>query len=395
MRTRCWSRRRRSSRRRRCGRGAHRVGAVRAGAAAQRRFDRHRAAHPRRSAAGLLVPRYQRREAIASASPCAGRQPRHAGRWAAGLSRRRPCRPGVVRPDAQGPGRSRALVLGAGHPVPGHDAAALRRQSRCTGSIWMPPRPPSTRTCLRICSRRSSATIPASITPASRSLRCSRFPTRWERHCCRAGSVPPSAIGHSVGELAAACLAGVLSVDDAARLIAVRGRLMGSLPPGGAMIAVDLDVEQAEALIADEPGCAIAAVNGPRSVAISGAADAVARAHAAIRAAGRQSGEPDGVSCLSLAADGAHRGGIPARAVGARAGSRGVPALLYRARQRSRGPRNGRRLLGQPDLFAGAVFRRSPGRQECGVPTMSPRLVRGPRCSRWPGSADCRRRPGR
>jgi acyl transferase domain-containing protein len=81
-------------------------------------------------------------------------------------------------------------------------------------------------------------------------------------------------------------VAGVLSVDDAARLIAVRGRLMGSLPPGGAMIAVDLDVEQAEALIADEPRCAIAAVNGPRSVAISGAAEAVARAHAAIRGQG-------------------------------------------------------------------------------------------------------------
>ena len=112
--------------------------------------------------------------------------------------------------------------------------------------------------------------------------------------------------------------------------------------------------------------------------------------------AGRQSGEPDGVSCLSLAADGADRGGIPARAVGARAESRGVPALLYRARQRSRGPRNGRRLLGQPDLFAGAVFRRSPGRRGARrAPTMSPRPVRGPRCSSWPGSADCRRRPGR
>jgi len=102
----------------------------------------------------------------------------------------------------------------------------------------------------------------------------------------QSGIRPAFGVGHSVGELAAACLAGVLSVDDAARLIAVRGRLMGSLPPGGAMIAVDLDVEQAEALIADEPWCAIAAVNGPRSVAISGAADAVARAHAAIRGQG-------------------------------------------------------------------------------------------------------------
>ena len=112
--------------------------------------------------------------------------------------------------------------------------------------------------------------------------------------------------------------------------------------------------------------------------------------------AGRQSGEPDGFPRLSLAADGTHRGGVPARAVGADAGSRGVPALLHRARPRSRGPRNGRRLLGRPDLFAGAVFRRGPGRRRVRqVPTMSPRRVRDPRCSPWPGSADCRRRPGR
>ena len=102
----------------------------------------------------------------------------------------------------------------------------------------------------------------------------------------QSGISPAFGIGHSVGEFAVACLAGVLSVDDAARLVAVRGRLMGSLPSGGAMIAVDLAIEQAEALVADEPGCAIAAVNGPRSVVISGAADAVGRVHAAVRAQG-------------------------------------------------------------------------------------------------------------
>jgi acyl transferase domain-containing protein len=102
----------------------------------------------------------------------------------------------------------------------------------------------------------------------------------------QSGIHPVFGIGHSVGEVAVACLAGVLSVDDAARLVAGRGRLMGSLSPGGAMIAVDLAVKQAEALVADEPGCAIAAVNGPRSVTISGAADAVGRAHAAVLAQG-------------------------------------------------------------------------------------------------------------
>lgn len=90
-------------------------------------------------------------------------------------------------------------------------------------------------------------------------------------------------IGHSVGEISAACLAGVLTVDDAARLVAARGRLMGSLPPGGAMIAIDLDAAQAEALVAEAPGCVIAAVNGPRSVTISGTTDAVGRVKAVVQ----------------------------------------------------------------------------------------------------------------
>jgi acyl transferase domain-containing protein len=102
----------------------------------------------------------------------------------------------------------------------------------------------------------------------------------------QSGIRPVFGIGHSIGEVAAACVAGVLSVDDAARLIVVRGRLMGALPPGGAMIAVDFGVEQAEALVADEPRCTIAAVNGPRSVTISGATDSVARVHAAVRGQG-------------------------------------------------------------------------------------------------------------
>lgn len=58
---------------------------------------------------------------------------------------------------------------------------------------------------------------------------------------------------------------------------------MGALPSGGAMIAVDLGVEEAEALLTDEPGCAIAAVNGPHALTISGDADAVARVRDLVR----------------------------------------------------------------------------------------------------------------
>lgn len=102
----------------------------------------------------------------------------------------------------------------------------------------------------------------------------------------QSGLRPAFGIGHSVGELATACLAEVLSLEDAARLVTIRGRLIGSLPAGGAMIAVDLDAEQVLALVADDTECAIAAVNAPRSLTISGAADAVARVGEAVRQRG-------------------------------------------------------------------------------------------------------------
>jgi acyl transferase domain-containing protein len=93
-------------------------------------------------------------------------------------------------------------------------------------------------------------------------------------------------IGHSVGEISAACLAGVLSLDAAAELVVARGRLMGALPPGGAMVAVDFGVAQTEAVVAEVPGCVIAAVNAPHSLTLSGPVGAVARAETLIRQQG-------------------------------------------------------------------------------------------------------------
>lgn len=90
------------------------------------------------------------------------------------------------------------------------------------------------------------------------------------------GIFPDAIVGHSVGEVAAACCSGILTLEDGIRIVYHRGRLLQRLTGHGRMAAADLPLEEAETLITDYQGrLTIAAINSPTSITLTGAEDAV------------------------------------------------------------------------------------------------------------------------
>ncbi|MEU8700906.1 type I polyketide synthase [Streptomyces sp. NPDC048680] len=96
-----------------------------------------------------------------------------------------------------------------------------------------------------------------------------------------AGVEPDAVLGHSQGEIAAACVAGALSIEDGAKVVALRAKALLALAGRGGMLSVPLPETEVRARLAQWRGLGVAAVNGPSAVVVSGAVAALDAAQAA------------------------------------------------------------------------------------------------------------------
>jgi acyl transferase domain-containing protein/acyl carrier protein len=102
------------------------------------------------------------------------------------------------------------------------------------------------------------------------------------------GVVPEILLGHSIGEVAAAHVAGIWSLVDACKLVAARGRLMQALPVGGAMIALAASESEVRAILEHHPGLDIGGLNGPNATVISGDEEPALAVEQHFKALGRE-----------------------------------------------------------------------------------------------------------
>ena len=175
--------------------------------------------------------------------------------------------------------------------------------------------------------RRDPATAPGSAAARSCSIRPTAARARWTRRSTPSRSRSPSTtalaqlwlawgvepaavIGHSVGEYAAACVAGVISLEDGLPLIARRARLMQDLPAGGAMLAVRTDEATARGHLRSGSRISVAALNGPNSVVLSGDERQLEAVAASLREAGVTTVRARRLARLPLGADGAGAGAV-------------------------------------------------------------------------------------
>ncbi|MBF6228463.1 acyltransferase domain-containing protein [Nocardia abscessus] len=170
------------------------------------------------------------------------------------------------------------------------------------------------------------------------------------------GIEPAGVIGHSLGEYAAAVVAGVLSLPDAARLVGVRSSALADSAPG-AMLAVSLAEEDVRAALARYPEIALAAVNGPDACVVSGPATAVEAFAAALGRAGIRASRLHVGAALHSPAVAAAVPPLSAAAASVPFAPAAIPlySTLTGRRTRSVDAEHWARHLREPVLFASAL----------------------------------------